>query len=428
MDRARENRLASLVMLALLISPALFTAACRPGDVAVTLPDEQAARNLPLAEPTADWPVVRGDAHGSGVAIGDITAGLDVLWTYRAGEDAGIEATAVIADGVVYVGDTEGTMHAVQLSDGKRLWAKSFEDGGFNAGAAVDKAHGRLFVGDVRGTVRCLATADGEELWSAKVEAEVFAGPSPVDDMVLFTSEAGTLTSFDAASGEERWKFQIDAPLRCSPTSMDATVMLAGCDSLLHGVNIANGKELFTVEIDGPTGATPAMRGNRVYFGTEGGTFFAIDANPREDRKPAVAWIYRDPERGHSIRAAAAVTDDIVVYSGQGKAVYGLDAATGEEKWKLPTRTRVDSSPVIIGQRVLAATVSGKIQLLELSTGTSQWESDFGGGFSASPAVAGNRIVLGNTDGTLYCFGTAPDKQEYATDTTNQPAGNTIAD
>ena len=39
-----------------------------------------------------------------------------------------------------------------------------------------------------------------------------------------------------------------------------------------------------TVEIDAPTGSTAAMRDERVYFGTEGGTFYAIDV-PRAGRQ-----------------------------------------------------------------------------------------------------------------------------------------------
>jgi outer membrane protein assembly factor BamB len=190
--------------------------------------------------------------------------------------------------------------------------------------------------------------------------------------------------------------------------------MLAGCDSLLHIINIADGQEIHTVEIDGPTGATPAMRKGRVYFGTEGGTFFAIDVSENNEQPPGVAWTFRDPRRGQPIRSAAAVTEHLVVYGSQGKAIYGLDPASGDGKWAVPTRSRVESSPVIAGRHVVAATTAGKIYLLDAATGEAKWEYDAGGGFNASPAVVLSRIILGNTDGTLYCF--APKvkgKREY---------------
>jgi outer membrane protein assembly factor BamB len=118
-----------------------------------------------------------------------------------------------------------------------------------------------------------------------------------------------------------------------------------------------------------------------------------------------VAWKYRDPQRSQSIRTAAAVTDKIVVYGSQSKAIYALDPTNGEEKWKLPMRSRIESSPVIAGNRIVAATGAGKIYLLDVGSHEVKWEYDAGGGFSASPAVVDGRIILGNTDGTLYCFG-----------------------
>lgn len=353
---------------------------------------------------TADWPLVRGDIVGSGVAAVELPDSFDILWQYKASGDAGFEATAVIADGVIYIGDTEGTFHAVRLADGAPLWVKQFDDTSFAAGAAV--ANGCLFVGDLSGVFRCLSSVDGQQLWSRQLEGEIYAGPTTTEDKVLVTSESGALACFQAASGEPCWTpFKIDAPLRCSPTLSAGRVMLAGCDSQLHVIDAANGKQMGTVEIDGPTGATAAMHEQRVYFGTESGTFFAIDVPPAANAQHAVAWTFRDPRRSQPIRTAAAVTRDVVVFGSQGKAIYALDPQTGQLKWLVPTRARVESSPVIAGSRVVTATTDGKLHVLDVATGEVKWQYDAGGSFTASPAVSNGRIVLGNTDGTLYCIG-----------------------
>ena len=148
------------------------------------------------------------------------------------------------------------------------------------------------------------------------------------------------------------------------------------------------------------------MRDKRVFFGTEGGTFYGIDVNNADGNVPAPLWTYRDPRRGQPIRSAAAVTEEMLVFGSQGKAVFAIEPKTGEERWKLPTRSRVDSSPVIAGDRVVAATSAGKLYLLDtINNGEVKWEADFGGGFAASPAVVEGKLIIGNTDGTLYCFG-----------------------
>jgi outer membrane protein assembly factor BamB len=361
-----------------------------------------------------DWPVARGDTLGTAVAKTSLPDQLEVLWEYQAPNDAGFDATAVVADGTIYLGDTAGTFHAVRLADGTAVWTKTFPDSSFAAAAAVVNEY--VYVGDLNGVVRALATADGEEKWSAKVDGEVYAGPTPHAENLLVTSESGMLTCLSLADGREVWPaFKIDAPLRCSPTISGGRAMLAGCDSLLHVIRAADGTELHTVQIDGPTGATPAMRDGRVFFGTESGTFFAIDVPKDNDQLPTVAWTFHDPKRGQPIRSAAAASADLVVFGAQGKAIYGLNPKSGEPKWTVPTRSRVESSPVITGRRVVAATTAGKLYLLDAATGETQWEFDAGGGFTASPAVVDGRILLGNTDGTLYCFGS---KVNAAEDTT----------
>jgi outer membrane protein assembly factor BamB len=350
-----------------------------------------------------NWPLARNDVLGTGATKTSIGPNPEVLWKYSAGAENGFEATAVVYDGIIYVADLAGSFHAVRLSDGTQVWKKDFADTGFGAAAAVEK--GRLYVGDLNGTIYCLATADGQEFWSNKIEGEIHAGPTLNGDDVLFTCEGGTLSCRNKQDGNERWQFHIEAPLRCTPTISAGRAALAGCDSRLYIVDVADGKEIGAVDIDAPTGSTPAMKNDRVYFGTEGGTFYAISFPAEGGNNPLIAWQYRDPKRNQPIRAAAAVSEQIVVYGGQSKAIYGLLPDTGAEKWKVTTRARVESSPVIAGNDVVAATAGGKIYVIDAASGETKWEFDAGGSFIASPAVVDGKIILGNTDGVLYCFG-----------------------
>jgi outer membrane protein assembly factor BamB len=184
-------------------------------------------------------------------------------------------------------------------------------------------------------------------------------------------------------------------------------------------IDVTNGSEIQTVQIDGPTGATAAIHENRAYFGTEGGTFFAIDIPKDRSGEAQVAWTFRDPRRGQPIRAAAAVSSEIVVYGSQGKALYGFDPTTGQKKWEpFTVRSRIESSPVIAGNRIVAATTAGKVYLLDAKTGTAVWEHDTGGSFTASPAVVNGRVILGNGDGTLYCFGAKDNSNRLTTENT----------
>ena len=82
-----------------------------------------------------------------------------------------------------------------------------------------------------------------------------------------------------------------------------------------------------------------------------------------------------------------------------------LNAKTGKKIWTFATKSRVDSSPAIAGERVYVGSNDGRFYVLELATGKKLWEFEAGSALSASPAIAAGRIVIGAQDGRLYCFG-----------------------
>src|SRR5690606_9756766 len=100
-----------------------------------------------------------------------------------------------------------------------------------------------------------------------------------------------------------------------------------------------------------------------------------------------VVWTFSDQRRRQGIRTAAAVNDTLAVFGSQGKAAYGVDLKSGEKMWDFPTRTRVESSPLIAGEVAIIATQRGKLSLVDLKSGKAAWEYEAGGGFLASPVV-----------------------------------------
>ena len=66
-----------------------------------------------------------------------------------------------------------------------------------------------------------------------------------------------------------------------------------------------------------------------------------------------------------------------------------LGAKSGEPLWTFKTRRKVDSSPVVCGDKVVFGTGDGRLYLLDLETGKELWNYEVGKSIIASPAVAG---------------------------------------
>jgi eukaryotic-like serine/threonine-protein kinase len=343
-----------------------------------------------------DWRLFRGDARASGVARGSLPEKLGVVWTFTL-EKGWFESAAVIADGTVYIGSTDGKLYALGLKDGKKKW--DFEtDLGFTAAAAVRDA--AVFAGDCDGRFYCLDAATGKLRWHFDAEAEINGGPNFHRDRVLFGSQDGFLYCLDAKTGKTVWKYESQDQIRCFPTVVEDRAFVAGCDGRLHVIDLERGVAVADVELDGPTGSSPAVLGTMVFVGTEGNSFFAINW-----QKAETVWTYQGGERRMPFRGSAAVTEDLVVVGSLDKSVHAIDPDSGRGLWKFATKGRVESSPVIVGNRVLVGSSDGRLYSLDRKTGKQLWRFDAGGGLIAAPAVAGGYLVIGNDDGQLYCFG-----------------------
>lgn len=374
-----------------------------------------AALSLAAGAAQADWPLIRGDGAARGYSAQSLGDDIDQLWTFRA-EGSGFEAAAAIVDGVVYIGDVDGTFYALRLEDGSVIWKRKYRDEvlttgdgkslfrpdaidtGFLNGVAV--AGGRIYATDYNGMLRCLDAANGDVLWNLNTDSELYAAPNVHDQRVLLVTESGELLSIEADTGEVRWKFSIDQPLRCWPTVVDGQALVAGCDAQLHVIDVQTGKKAQeSIEISGPPDAMPAVFDGHVYFCTAGGVFHVMTINPL-----AEAWSFQHPGQGEELHGAA-VTGQLVILGTHNKQVVALDRVTGDQQWSFPTASRVESSPVVAGNLALFGTIRGRFYAVDVATGEEAWQFQAGGRFVASPAVSAGRVVLGNEDGTLYCFG-----------------------
>ncbi|MCC9605254.1 PQQ-binding-like beta-propeller repeat protein [Blastopirellula sp. JC732] len=345
----------------------------------------------------ADWPLFRGDPVASGVAAHALPDKLELLWKYKV-EKGAFEGTPAVVDGVVYIGDLDGAVYALSLADGKELWKKSIDTGFYGSPAYRD---GKVYLGDMDGLVYCLDAKTGDILWKFETGAEINGSVNFYQDKLLIGSQDASLYCLTAADGQLVWKYEIADQIRCMPTIVENRGFVAGCDAKLHIVDLDKGTSATDVPIDAPTGSTPAVHGDLVVFGTEGGTLYGIDW-----KQAQVRWTYEDERGRQAFRASAAVTDKQVIIGGRNKRIAAVDMTNGKQLWTFPSRGRIDSSPVIAGDKVYFGSADGKVYGLKISDGSEAWSYEAGGGFTGGPAISDDKLLIASDDGVVYCFGT----------------------
>jgi outer membrane protein assembly factor BamB len=207
----------------------------------------------------------------------------------------------------------------------------------------------------------------------------------------------------NAGTGKLAWKYESKDQIRCFPTTVGDRALVAACDGQLHVVDLRLGKSVADIAIDSPTGCAAAALGDMVFVGTEGNQFLAIDL-----RQKKVLWRFENTANAFPFRSSAAVTPQAVVVGSRDKRLYAFEPKTGRPVWTFVSKGRIDSSPVVVGDRLFVGSADGRLYALDLKSGRELWRFAAGGALTASPAVAAGRLVIGTDDGNLYCFGAKP--------------------
>ena len=154
----------------------------------------------------------------------------------------------------------------------------------------------------------------------------------------------------------------------------------------------------------------PATDGKRVYFGSDGGTFWCLNANDG-----SLAWKFEVNARGHkNLWSSPAIHAGKVYFGSYDGNVYCLDAETGREEWRFTGADWVGSSPALapelgllfIGLEFAVEGRRGSIAALRLDTGEKVWEHMTKRYTHASPAYWPERqlVACGSNDNEMFLF------------------------
>lgn len=222
--------------------------------------------------------------------------------------------------------------------------------------------------------------------------------PVVVDDAV-YVSFGGQLVALARETGEPRWTADVGHDGGGAPAVHDGTVYAPawnggpGVDRGVTAVAAASGEVLWRGATDLDVGTAPTVTAGGVFVG--GGyenrivTAFDHDGTER----------WRRELREYA--STPAVADGTVYYGVGGSAVVGLDAATGDQRWRRSTDGQMTAPPTVSRDTLLVGSRQGTLYALDVGDGAERWTVDAGGTIRRSPAVTDRRIILPTGDGLV---------------------------
>jgi alcohol dehydrogenase (cytochrome c) len=150
---------------------------------------------------------------------------LTPVWLFNTGELAGgLNATPIVADGVLYLMGPKNRVFALNAATGELLWKYfyklSVKDIPYQPGSrGLAIGHGRVYFGTLDNHVVALDAKTGRELWDVEVEntqqcgCNITSPPLIVKDKVIVGGTGGEhahrgyLNAFDGKTGKHLWRF-----------------------------------------------------------------------------------------------------------------------------------------------------------------------------------------------------------------------------
>jgi PGF-CTERM protein len=253
----------------------------------------------------ADGTIYAGAANGEIVAADPATGTAD--WGFPAGKP--IRSPPAVQDGRVFIGDSEGTLYAVE--DGSEAWQFSDPTDGITAAPTI--SDGTVFVGSQDGTLYALGTESGDERWRFGADGPVPSSPTVADGTVFFGSADGHVYAVEADSGEEVWRFDTGDIVRSSPTVVDGVLFVGGWNGNVYALD---------------AGVSGSSSGTRVEQGVLGHHHSHVGADEQR-LDPAPEFAVQTPGSGGSDSeevSGFSSSDDGGPGFGVGTALAGLGA------------------------------------------------------------------------------------------------------
>jgi outer membrane protein assembly factor BamB len=390
------------------------------------------AANVPLNAPD-QWTQFRLQ-NDNNVAV---SGTLQASWHRTTG--GAFSSSPVIAGGVLYIGDNNGLLSALDPRTGRVIWtyqasnplmsapivygnAVIVGEGDENSPQGSSPSH-PIVVGKPPSALIALDRRSGHVLWKVPLEGSGMPTPAIIAGILVHHNGAGHVLGIDPATGKvlyDRNLHSIASMVAALPMPggrfvtagvdrnavwmLDArdgsTVWESPLSPIASGVGdcppVSDGSRIFCNYVMPPSSAVPVQTERHAIFRA-----YALDAKTGKKLWDAQLEGGMLPKRNE---AAIPLYAGGVVYMGSSLSptVHAIDSRTGAVLWRVHTHGPVKGGMVDAGGTLYFGDLAGYLWAVDAKTGTVIGSRDMRTPFNVgSPILAGQTLIIGSRGGTI---------------------------
>ncbi|MEP6910361.1 MAG: PQQ-binding-like beta-propeller repeat protein [Actinomycetota bacterium] len=257
-------------------------------------------------------------------------------------------------------------------------------------------AYGRLYFSTFKGHFYALDAASGALLWSKRVGHCSPASPMLAHG-VVFQAYAlplpcarhtpgarGFVIAWEADTGRELWRHDA-AAVETSPLLVGQRLYFGSWDGTFYAVNARTGKADWTFAADRGVTSSPAYSAGTVFVASDGGRLFALDAQTGKLRWQAASF-ERFGRREYFYATPTVAYGRVYIGNADG-TLYAFGAKSGRLLWARHAGTYVYTAAAAWAKTIYVGTWDGYFSAFDAATGELRWRHDSPGGISGAPTV-----------------------------------------
>ena len=364
---------------------------------------------------------------------------LNASWRIETGGQ--ISASPTTVDGMIYVGNNNGSLYAIEAATGKVLWTSRVPNPLMSAPLIYNDL---VIVGEGDPTSRSASPSEpvlvgqgasaligfdrfsGSIRWQTTVSGSAMPTPAIIGDTLIDHDGAGWINGLDPASGEMRFQHWLG-----SMASMSAILPIGNGDFVTAGVGSnaawrlhADGGSIvwrspFSRGASGIGDCPPVTDGRRIFCdyvspvlpdtSTAIGDLTAERVYALDAASGASLWDVALESGALPIRNEAAIPllegRRLFVGSALVPWMHALDTATGMLIWETPTRGAVKGGIVDIDDTIYFGDLGGYLWALDAKTGRVVGDKLMHTAFNVgSPIVLGTTLIIGSDTGSVIAI------------------------
>lgn len=281
-------------------------------------------------------------------------------------------------------------IYAVDLQTGKEVWHYPEKaDKKLFYASPVLAADGQLLIGSA-GTDHpflSLDPATGKEKWIepfTEGNGGWVAPPLIANNMIYAPNADGFLYTIDMDGKQAADPIKLGGALWSAPATDGSLLYVTSLDHHFHVIDPVAGVVNESIDLGGAAPSSPVVGSNGVYVGSFASTVEFVKPNSgNETIATTENWIWGSP----------ILDGETLYYADLSGKVISFDLASGKQNWTVQPDGPIVASLLIVEDQIYVATEAGTLIALDRN-GKTVWEKTVGGKIYTTPVVSGNLILV----------------------------------